>query len=84
MGCIFDMLVAAHQRQQARCVSALQREIGNASDHLCSNLSRLFTYDLPLQLKYLRHAWPVTVAHQYVAGLQPSLLDTAVPAVHHH
>src|SRR2546428_1483148 len=82
MGFILDVPVAPHQRQQPCRVRTLRRQTGDARDSLLAHLARLFDDDLSFQVEDLRQARPVTVAHQHITGVQPSLFDATVPRVH--
>ena len=63
---------AASARSDARRVTP---------SHLCSDCSRLVAEDVPCQMNHVHQARPVTVAHQDVAGAEPSLRDAAMPII---
>src|SRR6516165_4447725 len=62
MRLVFDVPVPSHQCQQARRISTLRCQTGDARHDLFADLSRLFADDLPLQLEHLPQTRPVTVA----------------------
>lgn len=79
---VFDVPVAPHPCEQPRCVGAFRRQTGDPAHPFLADLSSLFPDDLAVELKHLRHPWPVTIASPHVTGVQLPLLDAAMSVVH--
>ena len=81
MRLVLDGPLATDQRQQPGRVGPLWRETRDASHHCLAPLPGLFEDALPLEPQHLRQPRPVTLPRQDVPGLQPTLLDAAMPQV---
>jgi hypothetical protein len=79
MGVVLDLSLAADQGQQPCRVGTLWSQARDTGHYFLAHLPRFFDADLALQPKHLRQPRPVTVPPPYVAGLQPALLDAAMP-----
>ena len=79
MGVVLDLPLAADQGQQPCRVGTLWYQARDTGHYFFAHLPRFFDADLALQPKHLRQPRPVTVPTPYVAGLQPALLDAAMP-----